>query len=110
LALTSNEFRPAIADNSKHDEYLTATWWCLLTILTGLAAQYEDVPGSYCMAITVTDDIAMALGQERFVFPKKLAQIQLGQAGSETVGLVERNGGAFSSSSLAMTSKQWMRA
>jgi len=43
----------------------------------------------------VTNDMAMALGREHFGFPKKIAQIQLGQAGGKTQGYIERNGVRF---------------
>jgi acetoacetate decarboxylase len=61
-----------------------------------LSTQYEGTPGSYCLAMPVTDDMAMAGGRERFGFPKKIAQqIQLRQADGKTVGFVERNGVRF---------------
>lgn len=61
-----------------------------------LLAQYQEVLGSYCLAMPVTDDMAMAGGRERFGFPKKMAhQIQLNQAGGETMGFVERRGVRF---------------
>ena len=61
-----------------------------------LSAQYNNIPGGYCLAMPVTNDIAMAGGRERFGFPKKIAQqIQLNQSGGTTVGFVERNGVRF---------------
>lgn len=56
-----------------------------------LAAQYEQVPGSYCLAMPVTDDMAMAGGRELFGFPKKMAQIKLDGANGKFHGFVERN-------------------
>ena len=60
-----------------------------------LSAQYEQAKYSYCLSMLVTNDMAMALGREKFGFPKKIAQIQLGQAGGKTQGYVERNGVRF---------------
>jgi acetoacetate decarboxylase len=61
-----------------------------------LSTQYEEVPGSYCLAMPVTNDMAMAGGRERFGFPKKMAQqIQLSHTGGKTSGFVERNSVRF---------------
>jgi len=61
-----------------------------------LSAQYDNISGSYCLAMPVTNDIAMAGGREIFGFPKKIAQqIQLNQTGDKTIGFVERNGVRF---------------
>jgi acetoacetate decarboxylase len=60
-----------------------------------LSAQYEQIPGSYCLSMPVTNDMAMAAGREQFGFPKKMAQIQLSQADSQTLGSVERKGVRF---------------
>jgi len=61
-----------------------------------LFVQYQEVLGPYCLAMPVTNDMAMAGGREIFGFPKKIAQqIQLSQAGSKTLGFVERNGMRF---------------
>ena len=58
-----------------------------------LSAQYNNVLGSYCLAMPVTNDMAMAGGREVFGFPKKIAQqIQLAKLGEKTIGFVERNG------------------
>jgi acetoacetate decarboxylase len=60
-----------------------------------LLAQYEQTQRNYCLSMPVTDDMAMAGGREKFGFPKKMAQVQLGQAGGKTQGYVERNGVRF---------------
>jgi acetoacetate decarboxylase len=60
-----------------------------------LAAQYEQVQGSYCLAMPVTDDMAMAGGREQFGFPKKMAQIQLTRIDEKFHGFVERNSVRF---------------
>jgi acetoacetate decarboxylase len=61
-----------------------------------LTAQYEEVSGSYCLAMPVTDDMAMAGGREIFGFPKKIAQqIQLVQAGGKTLGFGKTYGVRF---------------
>jgi acetoacetate decarboxylase len=61
-----------------------------------VSAQHDGIAGSYCLAMPVTGDLAMAAGRERFGFPKKIAQqIQLQQTGDEMHGFVERNGSRF---------------
>ncbi len=60
-----------------------------------LLAEYEQVLGNYCLAMPVTDDIAMALGREHFGFPKKLAQVQITQSAKGISGYAERNGVRF---------------
>ncbi|MGE5123599.1 MAG: acetoacetate decarboxylase family protein [Acidobacteriaceae bacterium] len=60
-----------------------------------LAAQYEQVQGSYCLAMPVTDDMAMAGGREQFGFPKKMAQIELIRKGEKFHGYAERKGVRF---------------
>ena len=57
-----------------------------------LRAEYEGVEGSYCLAMPVTNDIAMAGGREVFGFPKKIGQIQLSRSGDKVQGWVDRHG------------------
>ncbi len=61
-----------------------------------LLAQYQEVTGNYCLAMPVTDDMAMAGGREYYGFPKKMAQqIQLSRSGDIVRGYVERKGIRF---------------
>jgi acetoacetate decarboxylase len=60
-----------------------------------LLAQYEQVQGSYCLSMPVTDDMAMAGGREQFGFPKKIAHIQVDIVDGEKTGYVERHGIRF---------------
>jgi len=60
-----------------------------------LLAQYDQIPGSYCLSMPVTNDMAMAGGREQFGFPKKIAHIELNHIGNHSDGFVERNGIRF---------------
>ncbi len=61
-----------------------------------LSAQYQEVSGNYCLAMPVTDDMAMAGGREYYGFPKKMAQqIQLTRSDDQILGYVERKGIRF---------------
>ncbi len=61
-----------------------------------LSAQYQGVLGNYCLAMPVTDDMAMASGREYFGFPTKMAErIQLDRSGDGLLGYVERKGILF---------------
>jgi acetoacetate decarboxylase len=60
-----------------------------------LRTQYQDVEGSYCLAMPVTNDIAMAGGREIFGFPKKIGRIQLNRNGRKVEGWAERHGLRF---------------
>ena len=56
-----------------------------------LLAEYEGVPGSYCLSMPVTGDMAMAAGREHFGFPKKMAQhISIEKEDEAYHGVVER--------------------
>lgn len=49
--------------------------------------------GFYCLAMPVTEDMAMVYGRERYGFPKKIAEsISLEDTGSQVVGRVIRKG------------------
>jgi acetoacetate decarboxylase len=49
--------------------------------------------GLYCLAMPVTDDMAMVYGRETFGFPKKMADaITLDDSGAQVVGAVTRKG------------------
>jgi acetoacetate decarboxylase len=60
-----------------------------------LRAQWEGVEGGYCLAMPVTNDIAMAGGREVFGFPKKIADIRLNHDGDTLEGSTERRGVRF---------------
>jgi acetoacetate decarboxylase len=57
-----------------------------------LMAKYDGVPGVYCLAMPVTNDMAMAGGREVFGYPKKMANVELKRNGDNIVGWVERHG------------------
>jgi acetoacetate decarboxylase len=57
-----------------------------------LEARHQGVTGSYCLAMPVTDDMAMAGGREVFGFPKKMADVHFSLEGDEAEGWVERHG------------------
>jgi acetoacetate decarboxylase len=58
-----------------------------------LQARLGRETGLYCLAMPVTEDMAMVYGRERFGFPKKIAEIiSLEDTGSQVVGRVVRKG------------------
>jgi acetoacetate decarboxylase len=56
-----------------------------------LGAMFNGEPGFYCLAMPVTNDLAMAGGRELAGYPKKIAQIKLKKDGNEVTGWVERH-------------------
>lgn len=60
-----------------------------------LQAAYDGEEGAYCLAMPVTDDMALILGREVFGYPKKLANISLERKGQEVKGWTERRGTRF---------------
>lgn len=58
-------------------------------------AQYQGIPGFYCLAMPVTDDMAMAGGREAYGYPKKMAEIHFKQRGSDCTGRISRHGRTF---------------
>lgn len=60
-----------------------------------LGALFNGEPGVYCLAMPVTNDLAMAGGRELGGYPKKIAQIQLKKDGQKVVGWAERHGLRF---------------
>jgi acetoacetate decarboxylase len=60
-----------------------------------LRATFEGVEGNYCLAMPVTNDMAMAGGREEFGYPKKLANIELKRSGNSVEGHLERHGLRF---------------
>jgi acetoacetate decarboxylase len=58
-----------------------------------IGAQYEGVPGNYCLSMPVTNDLAMIGGREYFGFPKKIAEkIQVKRKGRKASGVCVRRG------------------
>jgi len=58
-------------------------------------AAYKGEEGSYCLAMPVTSDMAMAGGREVFGFPKKMADISFTIQGDTLHGWTERRGVRF---------------
>jgi len=70
-----------------------------------LRATFKSVEGNYCLAMPVTNDMAMAGGREEFGYPKKLADIGFKRNGSSVKGLVERHGVRFFEIQAKLTGK-----
>jgi acetoacetate decarboxylase len=60
-----------------------------------LSADFRGEQGVYCLAMDVTDDMALILGRERFGYPKKMGEISLTRAGQRMTGWVHRRGVRF---------------
>ncbi|MFX1328536.1 MAG: acetoacetate decarboxylase family protein [Promethearchaeota archaeon] len=60
-----------------------------------LTCEFDGVEGGYCLAMPVTNDMAMALGREVLGFPKKIAKIYFNREKREAVGWAERHGTRF---------------
>lgn len=60
-----------------------------------LGAQFQGVPGNYCIAMLVTDDMAMAAGREAYGYPKKMAEIDFAKRGDDVAGRISRHGRTF---------------
>jgi len=60
-----------------------------------LQAQFEGEEGAYCLAMPVTDDMALILGREVFGYPKKIGNIHLERSGKDVEGWTERHGVRF---------------
>lgn len=58
-------------------------------------AEYEGKEGSYCLAMPVTSDMAMAGGREIYGFPKKMADIHFEKKGACVSGWTQRRGIRF---------------
>jgi acetoacetate decarboxylase len=56
-----------------------------------LLAEHNGEEGAYCLAMPVTDDMAMILGREVFGYPKKMADIHLKRDGEKVEGWTERH-------------------
>lgn len=60
-----------------------------------LRAEFNGQPGNYCLSMPVTGDMGMALGREKYGFPKKLADITLERQGDRVAGTMTRHGNCF---------------
>ena len=70
-----------------------------------LQAEFNGEEGSYCLAMPVTDDMALILGREIFGYPKKIANIHLARKGTEIEGWTERHGVRFMEVRAKLTGK-----
>jgi acetoacetate decarboxylase len=70
-----------------------------------LRAVYNGEEGGYCLAMPVTNDIAMAGGREVFGFPKKMADIHFKRDGHSVEGWTERRGIRFMDVRAKLTGK-----
>jgi acetoacetate decarboxylase len=60
-----------------------------------LRAEFNGEEGNYCLAMPVTNDMALILGREVFGYPKKIGNIQFSRRGKDAEGLTERHGRRF---------------
>ncbi len=60
-----------------------------------LLAEYNGEEGAYCLAMPVTNDMALILGREVFGYPKKIADISFKRDGEVVEGWTERHGSRF---------------
>ncbi len=60
-----------------------------------LQVEFHGEEGAYCLAMPVTDDMAMIGGREVFGYPKKMANIFFEREGKKVEGRTERHGIRF---------------
>jgi acetoacetate decarboxylase len=70
-----------------------------------LRAVHNGEEGNYCLAMPVTNDIAMAGGREKFGFPKKMAEIHIAKEQEIAYGWTERRGVRFMEIRAKLTGK-----
>lgn len=70
-----------------------------------LRAVHNGEEGGYCLAMPVTNDIAMAGGREVYGFPKKIADIHINRDGESVTGWTERRGIRFMEVKANLTGK-----
>lgn len=70
-----------------------------------ISASYNGEEGNYCLAMPVTNDIAMAGGREVYGFPKKIADIDITRQGEMVSGWTERRGVRFMEVRARLTGK-----
>jgi acetoacetate decarboxylase len=68
-------------------------------------ASFEGQEGNYCLAMPVTNDMAMAGGREIYGYPKKMANIELKREGDTVEGWTERHGTRFMKVKANLTGK-----
>jgi acetoacetate decarboxylase len=68
-------------------------------------AAYNGEEGNYCLAMPVTNDIAMAGGREVFGYPKKMAEIHFARNNGLAQGWTERRGVRFMEVRARLTGK-----
>ncbi len=68
-------------------------------------AAYDGEEGNYCLAMPVTNDMAMVGGREVYGFPKKIANIDLTRQGETVSGWTERRGVRFMEIRARMTGR-----
>ena len=70
-----------------------------------LLAQHNDEEGVFCLAMPVTNDIALILGREVFGYPKKMGDIYFEREGNDVRGWTERHGIRFLEIKAKLTGK-----
>ena len=70
-----------------------------------ISAAFNGEEGNYCLAMPVTNDIAMAAGREIVGFPKKMADIYFKKDGNTMQGWTERRGIRFMEIRAKLTGK-----
>ncbi|MGD2127011.1 MAG: acetoacetate decarboxylase family protein [Desulfobacteraceae bacterium] len=70
-----------------------------------LMAEFNSEPGSYCLSMPVTDDMAMVGGREIYGYPKKIGKIGLSREGKNVEGWAERGGVRFFELQATLTGK-----
>jgi len=60
-----------------------------------VSAAYKGVEGNYCLAMPVTNDMAMVYGREYYGYPKKMAEVHIKQNSDAFEGWTERRGYRF---------------
>jgi acetoacetate decarboxylase len=56
-----------------------------------LRASFKGEEGNYCLAMPVTNDMALIGGREMFGYPKKIGRIHIEKNGDEVIGWTERH-------------------
>lgn len=70
-----------------------------------LLAEYNGEEGVFCLAMPVTNDMAMIGGREVFGYPKKMADISFEREGNDVRGWTERHGIRFFEAKAKLTGK-----
>jgi acetoacetate decarboxylase len=70
-----------------------------------LRAEFNGEEGNYCLAMPVTNDIALILGREMFGYPKKIANISFNRREKSIKGVTDRHGVQFFEVNAQMTGK-----